>query len=466
MTNSHVAKGSKYYSRGDYDCAIEEFDKAITANLNNAEAYIWKGRAYYQKKDYDLAITEFDKAITVDSNNAEAYIWKGRTYYRKKDYNLSITELDKAIAADPKNSSTYTRRGQAYFLNERYDLSFRDLLKTIELDSKKKSYVVPAYIASQLDMVSEPFQIKSFKHIIKIWEIIGKIKYKLLEKGETATHYTSLDILKELLSGKQFRFYNATYMNDPDEGETFFEIINKKTEKFDINVKNIFYEEPKKFYSPAYIGSFTTVSYPQEDKLSLWQIYGKQKGEDAGGACLIFKPSCFAKKVNRGLGSMQMQEVSTNPCLYKVVYQKNMNDVDGLCKTIDNLADQLRYINEVCLIEKDNDTENDIIRKLVREVLDEIRFLFKRDHYSDEKEMRVVSMKYIPIVSDPKNSDIKEDKNHLPPRLYLNAPKRFHFSKVLLGPKASGLAEWKQWAELKQQERKISIEKSEIPYKG
>ena len=408
----------------------------------------------------------------------DSHVVKGREYYSSDDYDRAIEEFDKAIAADPSNSSTYVRRGQVYFLNKKYVQSFQDLLKAIELEPKKKSRISPAYIASQLNTVSDPFKIKSFEYFINIWRAINKIKRKLLEKDATVTHYTSLDVLKKLLSGKRFRFYNATYMNDPEEGKIFFKILKEESKKFKIDVEKIFYENSTDFYSPAYIGSFTTMNDPQEDELFLWRTYGKQKNEDAGGACLIFKNSCFSENVDPGLGSMQMQEdhldqkVATRPCLYKVVYQKNMND--GLCEIMEDLANQLGYIDKKCLRKKQNkekkdvmqDEEKDVIRALVRELLDEIRFLFKGDHYSDENEMRVVSMQYTPVDSDPKNSDIKEDKDHFPPRLYWNAPKEFHFYKVLLGPQATGLAEWRQWARLKQQGRGISMEKSEIPYKG
>ena len=402
----------------------------------------------------------------------DPHVAKVPKYYSSGDYDRAIEKFDKAIAADPNNSSTYVRRAQVYFLNKRYALSFQDILKAIELEPKKKSRIAPAYIASQLDTVSEPFQIKSFKYFINIWITINKIKRKLLEKDATVTHYTSLDVLKKLLSGKRFRFYNATYMNDPEEGKIFFKILKEENKKFKIDVEKIFYENSTDFYSPAYIGSFTTVNDPQEDELLLWRTYGKQKNEDAGGACLIFKNSCFSENVDPGLGSMQMQEehldqkVPTRPCLYKVVYQKNMKNVVGLCEIMEGLANQLGYINKRCLRKNQNKEEKDVIRALVRELLDEIRFLFKGDHYSDENEMRVVSMQYTPVDSDPPNSDIKEDKDHFPPRLYWNAPEGFHFDKVLLGPQAIGLAEWRQWARLKQQGRGISIEKSKIPYKG
>ena len=443
-------------------------DDSQESRKNNSNAYLIKGNRYALKGEYDRAITVFNKAIDIDPNNPYAYIWKGIAYARNSDYDNAIINFNKAIELNPRNLLVYIVRGNTYRSKKDYDKCFSDYDKAIEIYPNLKSQEPYAYIRFQLQAITDvSLCTKIFEYCMGLWDIIDQLKKSLL-KQDIVTHYTSLGVLAKLLSDGQFRFYNATYMNDPEEGETFFAILNKEG---NINIKEKFYENPVDSYSPAYIGSFTEVNnLKKEDNLFLWRTYGKQKNQEAGGACLVFERSCFSENVPLGFGAMQMQKITSDseipakPCLYQVVYeQEEDNERKGI---IQKMADQLKQINTECLEGQNSSQEKELIRGLVRELLDEVRFLFKTEYYREEKEMRVVLMRYIPSDSTPPSSDIKEDKEHFPPRLYLDAPKGFYFNKVLLGPQAPGLAEWRQWARLKQQGRGISIEKSKIPYKG
>ena len=481
---AHRERGITYYSKKDYERAITDFNKAIRLGFKHFSCYAGRGLAYYHKGDYDHAITDFDKAIELDSNNTGAYAARGLAYYHKDDYDHAITDFDKAIELDSDNAGAYAARGIAYYWKNNNNSAFADFGKAVNLDPNLKSNTPYIYILSQLQEIDDSsLRTKSLKYCLDLLETVNQLKKSLL-KQNIVTHYTSLGVLKKLLSDGQFRFYNATYMNDPEEGETFFAILNKEGS---IDIKKKFYENPVDSYSPAYIGSFTEVkNLEKEDNLFLWRTYGKQENQEAGGACLVFYRSCFSENIPLGFGAMQMQEITSDselpgfgamqmqeitsnseppakPCLYQVVYeQEEDNEREGI---IQEMVNKLEQINTECLEEASNQAK-ELIRGLVRELLDEVRFLFKGEHYREEKEMRVVLMRYIPSGSTPPNSDIKEDTEHFPPRLYLDAPKGFHFDKVLLGPQATGLAEWRQWARLKQQGRGISIEKSKIPYKG
>ena len=461
-------RGATYERNGDYDRAIEDFSKAIELEPDYAGAYNNRGATYERNDDYDRALEDCSKAIELKPDYAGAYYNRGVVYGRKSDYDRALEDFIKAIELKSNYAYAYIWRGIIYFRKNDYDNSFVDFGEAIRLNSGLKWEISYAYIRFRLETITDSsLRIKSFQYCSELWEIIDKLKENLLERNIVA-HYTSLGVLGKLLSDRQFRFYNATYMNDPEEGETFFAILSKEG---GIDIKQIFYENSVNSYSPAYIGSFTKVDdrEKEEDKLFLWRTYGKQENEEAGGACLIFGDSCFSEEVPSSFGAMTMQEgaseqKSTKPCLYQVLYQQEEDDERrGI---ILEMADALEQINTECLKEKNNNAEKESIRGLVRELLDEIRFLFKAEHYREEKEMRVVLIQYIPMDSTPLNSDIKEDTDHFPPRLYLDAPEGFHFKKVLLGPRALGLAQWRQWARVKQRGQGIPIEKSKIPYAG
>ena len=483
-TYVYMERGIAYHSKGNYDLAIKDFDKAIELDPNNMDAYVWRGIAYRSKGNHDLAIKDFDKAIELEPDNVGNYAWRGLTYLSKNEYDpaitdpaitdFAITDFAKAIELEPNKADNYEFRGFTYLKKDDYNHSLSDFGEAERLNPSLKSESPYIYIQSRLKSITDnDLRIKSFQYCTDLFGIIDNLKNNLLEPN-IVTHYTSLGVLKKLLSGEQFRLYNATYMNDPEEGETFFAILSNKEGGIDIKEK--FYENSVNSYSPAYIGSFTKVDDSEkedkkEDKLFLWRTYGKQENKEAGGACLIFESPCFSENAPSSFGAMPMQggisdqETPTKPCLYQVVYQQEEDD-DNRREILQNMAAKLRQINTECLEKGNNNKEKESIRELVRELLDEIRFLFKAEHYREEKEMRVVLMRYIPMDETPLNSDIKEDADHFPPRFYLDAPEGFHFDKVLLGPRALGLTQWQQWARVKPRGQDISIEKSKIPYRN
>ena len=90
-------KGNAYYSKGEYDLAIQCYEKAIEINPNYAEAWNNKGNAYGDKGEYDLAIKCYEKAIEINPNYAEALANKGVAYYSKGEYDIAIKCYERAL---------------------------------------------------------------------------------------------------------------------------------------------------------------------------------------------------------------------------------------------------------------------------------------------------------------------------------------------------------------------------------
>ena len=274
-------------------------------------------------------------------------------------------------------------------------------------------------------------------------------------------HYTSLHTLKDLSKSKnRFRLYNADYMNDPEEGQVFFKIMNE----YRINIEKFYKYEARSYRSPAYIGSFVHLEEEsaQKDKLFLWRTYGKHDNEEAAGACLIFNnEQCFAKYPTPQFGSMSnsMQE---EPALYEIHYRGKPNE--KLEKVLEKLAGQLRDMDGFIETVDAEEIKN-VLRRSVCKLLDSIRFLFKEKHYSEENEARVIQWRY-GETNESLVSQIEVDVENIPPHFYLEAPESVRFSEVILGPKTKNIREWKQWLKVKAREQgeSIDIKQSEIKY--
>jgi len=72
--------GKTYLGLGNYQQAIEDFDRAIELDPEFAEAYWGRGKTYHGLGNYQRAIEDFNRAIELDPEFAEVYWDRGKTY--------------------------------------------------------------------------------------------------------------------------------------------------------------------------------------------------------------------------------------------------------------------------------------------------------------------------------------------------------------------------------------------------
>lgn len=109
---SYYNRGNAYNFKGQYDTAIEDYDKSIQIDPNYASAYGNRGAAYGSKGQYDRAIEDYNKMIELDSNNAIPYGLRGNAYRSKEQYDRAIEDYNKAISLNP-HGIHYSNRGLA-----------------------------------------------------------------------------------------------------------------------------------------------------------------------------------------------------------------------------------------------------------------------------------------------------------------------------------------------------------------
>ena len=80
----------------DYNGAIEEFDKALEIDVNDASNYFGRGLAKDGLKDYDGAIDDYNKAIKLNSNDAIFYMMRGKAKICLGEKNSGCVDFSKA----------------------------------------------------------------------------------------------------------------------------------------------------------------------------------------------------------------------------------------------------------------------------------------------------------------------------------------------------------------------------------
>ena len=67
--------------------------KLFDLNPEGAGAYYNRGNTYYHKGEFDRAIQDYDKAINLNSEYAEAYNNRGRTWLHLREWEKAKSDL-------------------------------------------------------------------------------------------------------------------------------------------------------------------------------------------------------------------------------------------------------------------------------------------------------------------------------------------------------------------------------------
>jgi tetratricopeptide (TPR) repeat protein len=143
------------YRLGNYDVAIDCFDKLI--QLNVTDSYLGRGKTYFAKKAYDKAIADFDKAIQ-RRPSAIAFQFRGEAYSRIGDYEKAASDYTQAIQLDPSNSYLYVERANVYLFNRQFSTARIDCNTAIMLlteNSDLKQSLALAYCIKGQTYASE-----------------------------------------------------------------------------------------------------------------------------------------------------------------------------------------------------------------------------------------------------------------------------------------------------------------------
>ena len=112
--------GIAEYEKGNYQEAIELYNKGLKNNPDDACLFNNRGLAYYSLEQYKKAISDYDKAIELKSDFTDAYYNRGLAYFRKgSSYNLeprkrAIDDFTKVTELDPDYIDAYYNRAVSY----------------------------------------------------------------------------------------------------------------------------------------------------------------------------------------------------------------------------------------------------------------------------------------------------------------------------------------------------------------
>ncbi len=131
--NSYYKQGLSHSDQGNYEIAIQNYNKAIELKPNFLDAYLKRGLAYHFMEKYNQAILNYNKAIELDSKNIIAYHYRAASFVFIGNYELQLKDFNKIIQLAPDDVLAHAGKGHCYFQTKDYKLAIQEYTKVIEL---------------------------------------------------------------------------------------------------------------------------------------------------------------------------------------------------------------------------------------------------------------------------------------------------------------------------------------------
>ncbi len=147
----HAALAGEYFSRGNFNVALQETKLAIRDDPNYVQAYNMQGLVYMELREDVAARQAFDRALSLDPNNSEVLNNFGWFLCTRSDTERGLAMLKKA-STDP----LYPTPEKAY-------LSTGLCLRRMHQDAEAEQYIKRA-VATRPDMVGALYNLAAIEY--------------------------------------------------------------------------------------------------------------------------------------------------------------------------------------------------------------------------------------------------------------------------------------------------------------
>jgi len=117
-----------------YYSAIEDCVAAIKIDSKIEGSYLCRAGAYFGLEKYDDALADYRKALNLNTFSAETHTRIGMVQVETKDTSEALNSYNKALELDSLFSFAFYNRGNLWLEMKEYDLAHADYNRVIELD--------------------------------------------------------------------------------------------------------------------------------------------------------------------------------------------------------------------------------------------------------------------------------------------------------------------------------------------
>lgn len=135
-----ISFGDTYFSNGEYDKAIAEYEKAKLIKSREDISYIKIARSYMAKEEYNLAKEEVLEGMALTESESlkkmleiaetgmneltyDEILKKASEYIYQENYEEAIIKLNEAIRLIPEKDLAYNQMAELYIIMEEYEIA-------------------------------------------------------------------------------------------------------------------------------------------------------------------------------------------------------------------------------------------------------------------------------------------------------------------------------------------------------
>jgi len=138
---SEVSDNREHESRPVYDPdkyarALEEFDKGLEINPQDAEIWRYRDSALYMLGRYEEALEAFDKSLEINPKNENVWSFKGSTLYMLDRPEKALKAFDKVLQKNPNKLEAWFNKGSILFELGRYKQALSAVENALRINAK------------------------------------------------------------------------------------------------------------------------------------------------------------------------------------------------------------------------------------------------------------------------------------------------------------------------------------------
>jgi tetratricopeptide (TPR) repeat protein len=119
--------GIAYVGMGNRNEAIKAYSRSLSMNPECPETYMNRATVYDEMGQFNLAFSDYSSAIKYNPQFAQAYHNRAILFYRKGEFNRAVQDLTRAIEIIPDFLTAYYFRAQIYAVMGTRDKAMSDL---------------------------------------------------------------------------------------------------------------------------------------------------------------------------------------------------------------------------------------------------------------------------------------------------------------------------------------------------
>ena len=146
------------HNSGDLDSAIFIYSKIIESkpqpnNIVLSVIHKHRGMAYFSRNDYENAINDFHKSFELDNKNFRSVYYEGIVFSIQQQFEKAVDCFSKSLELNEYQSHTFYRRAIAYYELGRYENAMSDVVSAQKLGLEDEGLkILHEKLVSKFDM--------------------------------------------------------------------------------------------------------------------------------------------------------------------------------------------------------------------------------------------------------------------------------------------------------------------------